>query len=126
MGGEETDVERGESHGLIGDGNEGQQDDGEGGDEKDKQKKGEEEVKEVEIDGEQLLRDADALFDVGKQIFDLPVEEKVKYDFKDLGSYFGYKGMPNPHNPIPTHHHSPLPSPISPIPPHPLNRKTPT
>ncbi|KAK5999593.1 hypothetical protein QM012_005250 [Aureobasidium pullulans] len=47
---------------------------------------------EVDIDGEQLLHDAEDLFRVGKSVFDLPVEEKVKYDLKDQGSYFGYKG----------------------------------
>ncbi|KAI4737843.1 Clavaminate synthase-like protein [Aureobasidium sp. EXF-12298] len=47
---------------------------------------------EVDIDGERLLQDADDLFRVGKKVFDLPVEEKVKYDLKDQGSYFGYKG----------------------------------
>ena len=25
-------------------------------------------------------------------MFDLPVQEKVKYDLKNQGSYFGYKG----------------------------------
>ncbi|KAL1310664.1 hypothetical protein AAFC00_000930 [Neodothiora populina] len=44
------------------------------------------------LDGNQLLMDADNLFDAGKQVFSLPLEEKVKYDFKDQGSYFGYKG----------------------------------
>jgi len=44
------------------------------------------------IDGNQLLHDSDELFKVGKQFYDLPVEEKVKYDFKSKGSYFGYKG----------------------------------
>jgi hypothetical protein len=47
---------------------------------------------EVDIDGEQLLQDAEDLFKVGKTLFDLPVEEKIKYDLKDQGSYFGYKG----------------------------------
>jgi hypothetical protein len=47
---------------------------------------------EVDIDGERLLQDAEDLFRVGKKVFDLPVEEKVKYDLKDQGSYFGYKG----------------------------------
>ena len=47
---------------------------------------------EVDIDGEQLLQDAQDLFRIGKEIFDLPVEEKTKYDLKDQGSYFGYKG----------------------------------
>ncbi|THY69323.1 Clavaminate synthase-like protein, partial [Aureobasidium pullulans] len=32
------------------------------------------------------------LFKVGQGVFDLPIEEKVKYDLKDQGSYFGYKG----------------------------------
>jgi len=44
------------------------------------------------VNGEALLRDADALFGVGAEFFELPVEEKQKYDFKDKGSYFGYKG----------------------------------
>lgn len=47
---------------------------------------------DVNIEGEQLLQDAEDLFRVGKRVFDLPVEEKVKYDLKDQGSYFGYKG----------------------------------
>jgi isopenicillin N synthase-like dioxygenase len=47
---------------------------------------------EADIDGERLLQDAEDLFEVGKSLFDLPVEEKVKYDLKDQGSYFGYKG----------------------------------
>jgi isopenicillin N synthase-like dioxygenase len=42
--------------------------------------------------GEKLLKDADKLFEVMKGFFDLPVEEKVKYDLKDQGSYFGHKG----------------------------------
>jgi hypothetical protein len=44
------------------------------------------------IDGDALLQDADRLFEVMKGFYDLDVEEKVKYDFKDQGSYFGYKG----------------------------------
>jgi len=47
---------------------------------------------EVGIDGERLLQDARELFAVGQGFFELPVEEKVKYDFKAEGSYFGYKG----------------------------------
>ncbi|THY32913.1 Clavaminate synthase-like protein [Aureobasidium pullulans] len=46
----------------------------------------------VNVDGEQLLNDAEDLFKVGQGVFDLPIEEKVKYDLKDQGSYFGYKG----------------------------------
>lgn len=42
--------------------------------------------------GEALLSDADALFSLMKTFYDLPVEVKVKYDFKSKGSYFGYKG----------------------------------
>jgi hypothetical protein len=41
------------------------------------------------VDGNSLLRDADDLFAVGKKLFELPVEEKQKYDFADKGSYFG-------------------------------------
>ncbi|KAF3035683.1 hypothetical protein E8E12_005279 [Didymella heteroderae] len=43
-------------------------------------------------DGEMLLGDADNLFALMKTFYDLPVSEKVKYDFKRKGSYFGYKG----------------------------------
>jgi len=45
------------------------------------------------LDGEVLLKDANNLFCVGEEIFQLPVEEKRRYDFKDQGSYFGYKGF---------------------------------
>ncbi|TKA71604.1 hypothetical protein B0A49_10173 [Cryomyces minteri] len=41
---------------------------------------------------ERLLEDAARLFEVAKEVFDLPVAEKVKYDFKEKGSYYGYKG----------------------------------
>ncbi|KAF2028234.1 Clavaminate synthase-like protein [Setomelanomma holmii] len=44
------------------------------------------------IEGEALLQDADRLFEVMKGFYDLDVSKKVKYDFKDQGSYFGYKG----------------------------------
>ena len=43
--------------------------------------------------GDTLLKQADQLFDVGEELFKLPVEEKKKYDFSGEGSYFGYKGM---------------------------------
>jgi hypothetical protein len=46
-----------------------------------------------ELDGDALLQDAYDLFNLGDEIFDLPVEEKEKYDFNDQGSYFGYKGL---------------------------------
>ncbi|KIV93744.1 hypothetical protein PV10_04937 [Exophiala mesophila] len=42
--------------------------------------------------GDSLLADADALFDVGARLYDLPLEEKKKYDFMHKKSYFGYKG----------------------------------
>lgn len=44
------------------------------------------------INGNAYLADAAALFPVQQDLYDLPVEEKIKYDFKDQGSYFGYKG----------------------------------
>ncbi|KAF2854008.1 Clavaminate synthase-like protein [Plenodomus tracheiphilus IPT5] len=44
------------------------------------------------VDGDALLEDANSLFEVAKSFFDLDVTEKVNYDFKDQGSYFGYKG----------------------------------
>ncbi|PNS20417.1 UPF0676 protein [Sphaceloma murrayae] len=47
---------------------------------------------EVQVDSAKLLENVDELFKVGEQLFDLPVPEKVKYDFKSKGSYFGYKG----------------------------------
>ena len=47
---------------------------------------------DVPVDGEGLLADAKALFKAGQQFFDLPVEEKVKYDWSSINSYFGYKG----------------------------------
>jgi isopenicillin N synthase-like dioxygenase len=40
-----------------------------------------------------LLADADRLFDVGAELFQLPREEKKKYDFTHMNSYFGYKGL---------------------------------
>jgi non-haem dioxygenase in morphine synthesis N-terminal len=45
------------------------------------------------VSGGALLEDAERLFRVGEEVLRLPVEEKEKYDFKDLGSYFGYKGL---------------------------------
>ncbi|ETN42240.1 uncharacterized protein HMPREF1541_04181 [Cyphellophora europaea CBS 101466] len=44
-------------------------------------------------EGNAILADADKLFSVGADLFELPTEEKVKYDFsKSHKSYFGYKG----------------------------------
>ena len=45
------------------------------------------------MSGERFLEDADRLFDVAEEFYALPLEEKAKYDFKDKGSYFGYKGF---------------------------------
>lgn len=42
--------------------------------------------------GDSLLEEADSLFKVGEDLYDLPLEEKQKYDFMHKGSYFGYKG----------------------------------
>jgi isopenicillin N synthase-like dioxygenase len=44
------------------------------------------------LNGDTLLEDADRLFEVMKGFYDLDVQEKIKYDLKDQGSYFGYKG----------------------------------
>ncbi|XPS68803.1 hypothetical protein M3J07_001078 [Ascochyta lentis] len=43
--------------------------------------------------GTALLADSDQLFQLMTAFYDLPVEEKVQYDFKSKGSYFGYKGF---------------------------------
>lgn len=43
--------------------------------------------------GSSLLSSSASLFDLMPRFFDLPVEEKQKYDFKDRGSYLGYKGL---------------------------------
>jgi isopenicillin N synthase-like dioxygenase len=48
---------------------------------------------ESQINGPALLKDVDALFSLGEQVFDLPTSEKQKYDFIEEGSYFGYKGL---------------------------------
>ncbi|KAI7136265.1 Clavaminate synthase-like protein [Hortaea werneckii] len=47
----------------------------------------------TQIDGDGLLGDAAQLFSLGEKVFMLPTEEKQQYDFKDRGSYFGYKGL---------------------------------
>ena len=44
------------------------------------------------LDGDNYVQEADRLFGVSEEFFSLPLDEKVKYDFKDQGSYFGYKG----------------------------------
>ena len=47
-------------------------------------------------EGQSLSRDADALFNVGSELFDLPVEEKQSYDLSAQNSYFGYESLPKP------------------------------
>jgi hypothetical protein len=42
--------------------------------------------------GDPILADADQLFKVGEELFELPLEEKKQYDFSEKKSYFGYKG----------------------------------
>jgi isopenicillin N synthase-like dioxygenase len=44
-------------------------------------------------DGESLLQDADTMFGLMQDFFELPAEEKKKFDFTESGGYFGYKGM---------------------------------
>ena len=51
------------------------------------------EPKEGEVNGSALIQDAEKLFKLGEKVYELPVAEKQKYDFKDQGSYFGYKGL---------------------------------
>ncbi|KAJ5541760.1 hypothetical protein N7494_006836 [Penicillium frequentans] len=43
--------------------------------------------------GSSLLQDVDKLFGVGKELFELSLEEKNKYDFSKQNSYFGYKAQ---------------------------------
>jgi isopenicillin N synthase-like dioxygenase len=43
--------------------------------------------------GTSLLQDVDKLFGVGKELFELSLEEKNKYDFSKQNSYFGYKAQ---------------------------------
>lgn len=44
------------------------------------------------IDGQRYADIAYSLFPISDEFFSLPLEEKKRYDFKDQGSYFGYKG----------------------------------
>ncbi len=43
--------------------------------------------------GNSILDDADKLFKIGEELYELPLEEKKKYDFMHQNSYFGYKGF---------------------------------
>jgi hypothetical protein len=42
--------------------------------------------------GQQILSEADTLFDIGEELFELGREELGRYDYSAQGSYFGYKG----------------------------------
>lgn len=42
--------------------------------------------------GNNLVDNANKLFDLGDRVFSLPVEEKQKYDMMGENSYYGYKG----------------------------------
>lgn len=42
--------------------------------------------------GDDVLEEARKLFDLAEDLYELPLEEKNKYDFMHKGSYFGYKG----------------------------------
>ncbi|EAW12984.1 LOW QUALITY PROTEIN: putative oxidoreductase, 2OG-Fe(II) oxygenase family [Aspergillus clavatus NRRL 1] len=44
-------------------------------------------------EGISILEDADKLFKIGEQLFDLTLEEKLKYDFSGQNSYYGYKAQ---------------------------------
>ena len=43
--------------------------------------------------GDRILAEAEKLFVLGRKLFELPLEEKRKYDFQKKLSYFGYKGI---------------------------------
>lgn len=43
--------------------------------------------------GDAILEQSSKLFDVGKELFDLPLDEKKKHNFQHLMSYLGYKHM---------------------------------
>ncbi|KAK2848562.1 hypothetical protein FQN49_005605 [Arthroderma sp. PD_2] len=45
--------------------------------------------------GEKVLSDADRLFNLGGDIFELPELEKREYDMTKFGGYYGYKGYRN-------------------------------
>ncbi|KAL2810767.1 hypothetical protein BJX63DRAFT_422859 [Aspergillus granulosus] len=40
-----------------------------------------------------MLADVEELFQIGLRVFDLPLEEKLKYDLSSQSSYFGYKAQ---------------------------------
>lgn len=43
--------------------------------------------------GDNILENADRLFAIEQELFDLSLEEKQRYDFSKEGSYFGYKSQ---------------------------------
>jgi isopenicillin N synthase-like dioxygenase len=43
-------------------------------------------------DGEELLAQADRVFELGPKLYELGREELQQYDYKSQGSYMGYKG----------------------------------
>lgn len=43
--------------------------------------------------GDEIIGHANQLFGVGKSLFELPLDEKMKYNFQDQKTYFGYKHM---------------------------------
>ena len=45
------------------------------------------------VDGDGLIAGAEECFGLAEDVFNLPVEEKQKYDLMEEGSYFGYKGF---------------------------------
>lgn len=44
------------------------------------------------VESAHFVKDAERLFEVANEVFALPIEEKARYDLKEKGSYFGYKG----------------------------------
>lgn len=44
-------------------------------------------------EGEKLLQDAESFFELGPKLYDLGRDELQKYDYKNEGSYMGYKGF---------------------------------
>ncbi|GLA07250.1 hypothetical protein AnigIFM60653_008205 [Aspergillus niger] len=44
-------------------------------------------------EGTNLLNNADKLFPIGERLFDLPLDEKKKYDLASQKSYYGYKAQ---------------------------------
>ncbi|OAX83322.1 hypothetical protein ACJ72_02322 [Emergomyces africanus] len=45
----------------------------------------------LDLRGSSILTDADKLFSIGEQLFELDIDEKRRYDLSKLNSYFGYK-----------------------------------